>query len=301
MPSKLKIVDLFAGAGGWSLGLHNAGHEIIMAVDNWAPAVQSYRANFPDIYLEDSDINNLPDEAKEKVAEADIIIGSPPCKTFSMVNKRRTNDLSLTKKFFEFVGDKPFIMENVAPVKKHLEAYNSKYSIIPKNSTGTIVKIGNYGVPQVRRRYILSNFLKIDAIPKQPGDMRDFIPKLESSNINDCIDQPNHNPKIIKRMENIPPGKSYTPFGDFYKIPTEGQMSAIVNITKNMTWHYKKPRRINIKEAAILQTFPSGYKFVGTIQQRAEQIANSVPPQFSETIGEYLHQHLDEYLHKSTL
>ena len=44
--NRLKVVDLFAGCGGMSLGFQNAGFEILAAYDNWRPAVSTYRKNF---------------------------------------------------------------------------------------------------------------------------------------------------------------------------------------------------------------------------------------------------------------
>lgn len=84
---QLKVVDLFCGCGGMSLGFQTAGFEIIAAFDNWAPAVSVYRTNFNHpIYEQSLDDNSVQLNIKEM--QPDIIIGGPPCQDFSSAGHR---------------------------------------------------------------------------------------------------------------------------------------------------------------------------------------------------------------------
>ncbi|EDN67362.1 Modification methylase [Beggiatoa sp. PS] len=77
----MKVIDLFAGIGGLSLGFQNAGFKIVAAIDNWQAAMENYQANFNhDALL--IDLSQMSDYKKFKDYQPDIIIGGPPCQDF---------------------------------------------------------------------------------------------------------------------------------------------------------------------------------------------------------------------------
>src|SRR4051794_31158338 len=90
-----KLIDLFCGAGGMSLGFVDprfcGGFECILAVDNDKAAIKAEAANFGrrTIY------GNIEDWFAEnpRFHKADVVIGRPPCQEFSLLNKKRTGDL----------------------------------------------------------------------------------------------------------------------------------------------------------------------------------------------------------------
>ena len=88
----MRVVDLFSGCGGLSLGLTKAGMDIVAAYDNWAAASSVYAANF------NHPINTF-DLADEESAAShisqynpDMIIGGPPCQDFSSAGLRNENN-----------------------------------------------------------------------------------------------------------------------------------------------------------------------------------------------------------------
>jgi DNA (cytosine-5)-methyltransferase 1 len=88
--SSLKVIDLFAGCGGLSLGFQNAGFQIAAAFDNWQTAIKVYKKNFNhDVIL--CDIAALDNFEIIKNINPDIIIGGPPCQDFSSAGKRDEN------------------------------------------------------------------------------------------------------------------------------------------------------------------------------------------------------------------
>jgi site-specific DNA-cytosine methylase len=118
----LNVIDLFCGCGGMSKGLTDAGLNIIAGIDVWDKAVLSYNKNFTHkAYCED-----LTQLSPEKFAElynkdnkaVDVLVGGPPCQSFSIAGKRDKNDprnalFMEYVKYLDYFKPKAFIMENV--------------------------------------------------------------------------------------------------------------------------------------------------------------------------------------------
>lgn len=87
----MRVADFFCGGGGFSEGFRQAGFEIVFAVDKWGPAVKTYKGNKPGVNVIQDDvirISELPDDEFEAlVPDSEVIIGSPPCQSFSHSNK----------------------------------------------------------------------------------------------------------------------------------------------------------------------------------------------------------------------
>ena len=163
----MKIIDLFCGIGGLSLGFEQAGFEVVSAVDMWEDAVRTYNHNRRDkvakvISVEDYNKQELPKLlAEEKISG---IIGGPPCQGFSTVGKRNVDD-PRNKMYLEFfkavkmANPDFFVIENVkgmltlnkgAFVKDLLERFG-------ENGLGYTIRYqllnaADYGIPQNRYR-----------------------------------------------------------------------------------------------------------------------------------------------------
>ena len=120
MPKRL--IDLFAGCGGMSLGFQNAGFEVLAAYDNWQPAIDIYSKNFNHpIYKKDLSKEDISDELVRMAP--DIIIGGPPCQDFSIAGKRdfegkRANLTLIYGNIIQTVKPRWFVMENVYNIEK---------------------------------------------------------------------------------------------------------------------------------------------------------------------------------------
>ena len=189
--SKLKVIDFFCGAGGFSEGFRQMGYEIIAGYDHWKPAIETYNYNFNlkcevknilDFKKSIEEIENLPD--------TDVIIGSPPCVSFSNSNKSGTADkslgLELTEAFLRIIAIKKhqphsilkaWFMENVVNSKRYLqtsytfkdlglEEWAKKKRISPLNTAinlydnTTIINSAEYGSIQSRKRVISGEIIK---------------------------------------------------------------------------------------------------------------------------------------------
>ena len=154
---KRQACDLFAGAGGLSLGAHQAGIEIAAAVEWDRHACATYRSNLIDkqgysTRLYQSDINNLDpqklcDEAFKGDASCDLLLGGPPCQGFSThrIKDKGVNDPrnQLLLRYFEFVQvlrPKFFVVENVPGMlwERHRNYLAKFYNLAERAGYGLI-------------------------------------------------------------------------------------------------------------------------------------------------------------------
>ena len=152
------LVDLFCGAGGLSLGFQRAGFRPIGAIDNWKPAIDTYRANVGGHVAEE----NITEFTK--IPECTIIAGGPPCQGFSSAGKRRDDDErnSLVTIFARLVArmkPRAFVFENVEGFLTGADGDFVLDLLAPILAAGYRVHLrkmnaANYGVPQHRKRVI---------------------------------------------------------------------------------------------------------------------------------------------------
>ena len=134
----MKVIDLFAGCGGLSLGFEMAGFEIPLAIEKDEWASETYRANHPDTKVITGDITEILDLDSlldKKHLPIDGIIGGPPCQGFSLSGNRDKNDPrnSLFMEFVRFVKfykPKFFVMENVTGILSMKTKDNQKSELI---------------------------------------------------------------------------------------------------------------------------------------------------------------------------
>jgi DNA (cytosine-5)-methyltransferase 1 len=172
-------VDLFSGAGGLSLGLHEAGWAVAMAVDNDEKSLQTHRHNFPgltvNIDLGDPDLRQsiIRRLRREKI---DLIAGGPPCQPFSRAGRSKIRSLvdagvrdpvderkNLWRAFLDVaihVRPRAVLMENVPDMALGDHLYAIRTMVEGLETAGyhteiTLVDAWQYGVPQHRKRLIL--------------------------------------------------------------------------------------------------------------------------------------------------
>jgi len=178
------VIDLFAGAGGLSLGFESAGFDIIASVeiDPVHSAVHEY--NFPYTKTLCQNITNVSGKdilkATEKFDSVDVLIGGAPCQGFSLIGKRALDDPrnQLVHHYIRLVKElkpKYFVFENVRGItigkhKAFLEEMISEfkkcgYKIIDEYQ---VLNAKDYGVPQDRRRLFLIGARNDQVLPEYP-------------------------------------------------------------------------------------------------------------------------------------
>lgn len=135
----MRVADFFCGGGGFSEGFRQAGFNIVFAVDKWEPAITTYKGNKPGVNAILDDvirISNLPDDEFEAlVPDSEVIIGSPPCQSFSHSNKSGNADKSigiqLIEAYLKIIARKKYkknsilkywVLENVPSVKEYIKS-----------------------------------------------------------------------------------------------------------------------------------------------------------------------------------
>ena len=116
---RIRIIDLFSGCGGFSLGAHQAGIDVVAAFDNDPVLASSFPINFPNVKMHIRDVSDLKGEdLRTENGKIDGVVGGPPCQGFSAIGKRIPADprRQLLQEFFRVVKEvRPsfFVMENV--------------------------------------------------------------------------------------------------------------------------------------------------------------------------------------------
>lgn len=160
-----KIIDLFCGCGGLSLGFEQAGFEVALAVDMWKDAIETFNHNHRKPVGKCLDVHSLSNDYLKTFAKAENIIGivgGPPCQGYSTVGTRDVNDprnhLYLEYcRIVEQVNPEFFLLENVKGLTT-LSGGAFKYDIIRRfgqlgyTVTFKIINAADYGVPQNRQR-----------------------------------------------------------------------------------------------------------------------------------------------------
>jgi len=193
---KLTVIDFFGGAGGFSEGFRQQGFEVIKGIDYWKPAVDTFNHNFG---LEGKSIDVL-EYAKDigkikQLPDSDIILGSPPCVSFSSSNKQggadKTLGISLIETFFRIVAVKKhqpnsnlkaWFMENVSNSIKHtkdtytftelnLTEWANEHEINPNSQAinfidnHKVLSSFDFGVAQARKRLFAGEVISTGRFP----------------------------------------------------------------------------------------------------------------------------------------
>ena len=160
-------VDLFAGAGGMSLGASMAGVDVRLAIEIDTHAAATYAHNHPDTRLIVDDITNVDKIDVSKRGKTSVLFGGPPCQGFSTSNQRtRSRGNPSNWLFEEFVRIARFwkpdwvVFENVRGIVE-TEGGLFLHSIVRDlegagyTSSNVVLCATNFGVPQVRSRFFL--------------------------------------------------------------------------------------------------------------------------------------------------
>ncbi|CAD5114719.1 DgyrCDS3762 [Dimorphilus gyrociliatus] len=196
---KLVTLDVFAGCGGLSEGLHQSGiSEAKWAIEFNTDAANSYQKRFPNAKVYNLDCNQLLDEALEayekgtdtpypKPGEVELLCGGPPCQGFSGMNRFNKRDYSKFKNsliasfysYCDFYRPKYIIMENVRTFFVHKKSEVFRLTVTALLKMGYqcrfgILQAGCYGIPQSRRRAFIIGAAPGHKLPNFPEPTHAF-------------------------------------------------------------------------------------------------------------------------------
>ena len=230
-----KIISLFSGAGGIDIGFKKAGFKTVLATDNWKIACETLKANKISHNITHNDIRKIKfSKYKNKI---DCVVGGPPCPPYSksrfyIKTKKRAleDDDSFTLEYFvkciKDVNPKVFFFENVhgfiyKPHQDALKFLESKAKNLGYNLSFKVINCADYGVPQMRQRFIcigvkkkFGKFIfpkpthsKFNTVLKKWVDCKEAIGDLDKKLSEDKERQAGSKHKDLLKL--IPPGQNY--------------------------------------------------------------------------------------------
>ena len=165
----LTAVDLFCGGGGLTVGLKNAGFDVVAGIEIDPDAHATYKTNHPEVRVFRQDIRTLPGRDLVELSptgQLDLLAGCPPCQGFSSLTRKyrdRTDPRnSLVREMGRLVKEslpRAVMMENVPGLATMGEIYFLEFLDLLRNlgylPTWKVLQVADYGVPQYRRRLVL--------------------------------------------------------------------------------------------------------------------------------------------------
>ena len=295
----MKVIDLFCGCGGLSLGFQKAGYEILAAFDNWDEAVTVYHNNF-DHSVVKQDLSNVEQSIKEiEKYKPEMIIGGPPCQDFSSAGKRDENngrgDLTVSyAKIVTAIKPEWFVMENVDRILKTGKLVEARtiFKECGYGLTETVLNASFCGVPQRRKRFIM-----IGHLGEKDGFMSDVIEKRQAIK-EMTIAEYFGNQLDIKYYYRHP--RSYARRGIF---SVDEPCPTVRGVNRPMPAGYKLHptdpvsslegiRPLTTQERSMIQTFPKDFKFIGTRTGMEQMIGNAVPVNLAKFVGDSIMAYL---------
>ena len=296
---RMRVVDLFSGCGGLSLGFENAGFDVVAAYDNWQPAIAVHKANFTHPIFN----VNLSDEniAVKHISEyqPNMIIGGPPCQDFSSAGKRDENngrgDLTISyAKIISALKPSWFVMENVSTITKStkLAVARDMFKQSGYGLTQIVLNAALCGVPQRRKRFIMIGHL---------GEQDDFMLETIKSRVSNKemtvkdyfgehidVEYYYRHPRSYARRgifsvnEPSPTIRGVNrPIPDGYKIHSNDPIQSLAGV-----------RPLTTKERSMIQTFPENFIFVGGKSDLEQMIGNAV----TVKLGEFIASAINSYI-----
>lgn len=325
MTTSPTCIDLFAGAGGLSLGLKMAGWRTLVASDYDAAACATYRRNFDGVEVLEDDIRGV--SWKRLRGKVDLVAGGPPCQPFSVAGNQKAHkdERDMLPEFVRAVREiKPrlLLMENVAGLTTsrnlpYLESKLDELRELGYEVNFRLLNSADYGVAQERLRVIV--FGGLSECPKFPRAThgtrsRPYVPAraaLEGA----PEDEPNRAIVTYARNPVLRPspwagmlvnggGRPINLSEPSQTIPASagGNRTHIVDSAGVLLDYHGhliaggKPRqgivphvrRLTLRESARLQSFPDNFEFCGERSAKYRQVGNAVPPLLGKAVGKAL-------------
>lgn len=315
----MKAIDLYAGIGGWSLGLKLAGIDVVRSFEWWKPAARTHSANLSgDVHVVDIRTMSLDLVKKPNGSTIDIVVGSPPCTQFSYSNRGGSGDIAdglvdiyrfmevvqLVKPKFWAFENVPRVASVILKEAKEGGALADFVDLFGKADV-QVVDMSDFGIPQRRKRCIVGNIpfsLMNSYKPECPqvtlGEVLQSVsnaadPIYERAQNTDITDAENEaflsdeEERFNKDMKSAHPIYNGMPFPEPLDRTSRTVTATCTRVSRESLvvgdpLHKDKFRRLSVRERASLQGFPVDFQFHGSSHaEKLKMIGNAIPPAFT--------------------
>lgn len=320
----VSVLDLFAGAGGLSLGLEEAGMEVAAAAEWDTDALATYGRHHPSADLLPGDVAQV--NFKDFKGSARVVVGGPPCQPWSDGGKRlghndpRDGFPQFARAVREIEPD-AFLIENVAGFTRR--SMRDQFAVLIQTFedmgfavTWKVLHAADFGVPQRRQRLFIVGIRSGTFDWPNPthgpstskpwrsaGDIVDPANPIGELNPSKVVyaKNPDLRPSPYDGLlfngggrpidpKNLAPtmlasmGGNKTPWLDSLNI-VPAYHAHLMSGGVPRSGIAPGARRITVGEAALLQTFPAGTTFAGGRSSQYRQVGNAVPPLLAREVG----------------
>jgi DNA (cytosine-5)-methyltransferase 1 len=316
--SRLTSIELFCGAGGLALGMHNAGINSQLLVDFDKDSISTLKQNRPKWNSECASVLDI--NLKEYAGQIDVMAGGFPCQAFSFAGKSLGFADTRGTLFYEYarlidqVKPKLVLGENVKGLLNHDDGRTLSVIVSELENLGyrvayKVLRAQFLDVPQKRERLIIFGLRADIESPIYFPVEKDYTINLRAA-LKSVPRSPGQEYSQSKRsvMEMVPEG------GYWRDLPIDVQKEFMggsfhlgggkTGMARRLSWsepsltltcnpaqkqtercHPKETRPLTVREYARIQTFPDDWQFTGSVSSQYRQIGNAVPVNLGYHVG----------------
>ena len=328
----LQAIDLFASAGGLTLGFKQAGVKTVCAVEIDPIRVQTFGLHTPDAEIENGDVQKV--NLSRYQGKVELVYGGPPCQPFSSggLRKAHADERNMVPSYIDVlraVRPEAFLMENVPGLvvgerREYLRSVLDEFESMGYRLSHRVVNATDYGVPQKRRRLIVvgmrSRTFRFPEATHGPGRAHPFVAVKDVLPPHQ-IGEPNASKAFYAKNPDLRPspydghvyngggrpidrnqpchtilasagGNKTHFFDDLNLVPKYHRYLMAGNPPKTGT--LPGARRLTVLESKIIQTFPPDMVICGPRSAQYKQVGDAVPPRLAFVLARAIVQQLGE-------
>ena len=304
---KHTVVSLFSGCGGMDLGFRGGfpfggkfhqrlPFEVVWANDINESACDTYAANLGEDHLHRGSIVDVMDTLPES---ADVVVGGFPCQDVSINGQRSAANGARTILYQRMIDvirhcqPAVFVAENVKGLlmshgRPFFNRMLADFRLPGYTVDHRLYLAADYGVPQMRERIFIVGVRGNVPFAHPPALAQQMTAKEALADL-ECADENKATAHIWSKARRSPEQGNRRLKADKPATTIRAEHHG------NVQWHYKLDRRISLREAARLQSFPDSFDFVCAMRATERQIGNAVPPVLAWHIAKAVREHIDAH------